>query len=47
MKKILHKQKSLLAGFLGDPALGDPACAEKRVDAVDELVPIILSGHPR
>ena len=31
MKKILHKQKSLLVGFLGEPALGDPACVEKRV----------------
>ena len=32
VKKILQIRKSLLAGILGDPALGDPACAEKRVN---------------
>ena len=31
VEKFYQLWKSLLVGFLGDPALGDPACAEKRV----------------
>ena len=34
VEKIYQLRKSLLVGFLGDPALGDPACAEKRVIGV-------------